>query len=119
MTDRPLPPIPRYQYIQNDDIFKNHPWFLDIERDESEILLRRCNINGGFLVRKSKRAGICMPYTLTLYFNHRIFHLNIRIRPDQQFALGTEKLKEKVRKKKFPFHQLSIIIILLFRHFER
>lgn len=95
VTDRPLPPIPRYQYIQNDDIFKNHPWFLDIERDESEILLRRCNINGGFLVRKSKRAGICMPYTLTLYFNHRIFHLNIRIRPDQQFALGTEKLKEK------------------------
>ncbi|OTF80895.1 hypothetical protein BLA29_004137, partial [Euroglyphus maynei] len=93
VTDRPLPPIPKC--TRNDKLFNDYPWFIDIEREESENLLRRYNIDGGFLVRKSKRAGICMPYTLTLYFNHRIFHLNIRLRSDQQFALGTEKLKEK------------------------
>nr|XP_027202030.1 B-cell linker protein-like [Dermatophagoides pteronyssinus] len=99
VTDRPLPPIPKYEYnLMNDDdeMFKNYQWFQDIERDDAEnLLIRHYNIDGAFLVRKSKRAGICMPYTLTLYFNHRIFHLNIRIRSDQQYALGTEKLREK------------------------
>lgn len=93
-----MPPIPLNENDDNGyDELKYYKWFHDIERDEAENLLRQLSENGTFLVRKSRRAGICNPYTLTLFYNNRIFHLNIRKRQDRLFALGTEKPREKVQ----------------------
>lgn len=52
--------------------------------------------DGAYLVRESKRAGKSNPYTLTIYHNGRVFHLNIRKRTDGLYALGKEKSREKV-----------------------
>lgn len=52
--------------------------------------------DGAYLVRESKRAGKSNPYTLTIFHDGRVFHLNIRKRPDGLYALGKEKPREKV-----------------------
>ncbi|GAB6025483.1 hypothetical protein CHUAL_011224 [Chamberlinius hualienensis] len=54
-----------------------------------------CENSGSYLVRESRRAGECNPFTLTLYYNIIISHLNIRRRPDGTLALGNEKENEK------------------------
>lgn len=53
--------------------------------------------DGSFLVRKSKRGGESNPYTLTLLYRGFIYNLHIRRRPDQKYALGSEKPDEHVR----------------------
>ncbi|UXI20423.1 Putative ATP-dependent RNA helicase DDX11-like protein [Sarcoptes scabiei] len=96
--ERPLPPIPKDDHNENDEEYeqlRKFAWFHDIERDQSEKLLLQTRTTGAFLVRKSRRAGFRNPYTLTLLHNNRVFHLNIRKRLDQLFALGTEKPREK------------------------
>lgn len=59
-------------------------------------MVKGLNESGSFVVRPSKRAGIDNPYSLTIFHDGKLFHLNIRHRPDNTFALGKEKKKEKV-----------------------
>lgn len=102
-NDRPLPPIP-YEELG----LRKFPWYHEVERDQAERMLRLSSIDGAFLVRHSRRAGVENPYTLTLYYSGRIFHLNIRKRPDNLYALGKEKHKEKV--------SLELVSIVLDSH---
>lgn len=51
--------------------------------------------DGAFLVRECHHGGGPMvPFTLTIRFNGRLFHIQIRLRSDSRFALGTLKLNE-------------------------
>ena len=102
-NERPLPPIP-----QSSVCLSNYSWFHNVERDEAERILCVKDIDGGYIVRKSRRAGLNNPYTLTLYYRGKIFHLNIRQRHDNLYALGKEKFKEKVLTK-------LLVVFFLFR----
>lgn len=70
------------------------PWFHNIERHAAEELMLRFREQGMFLVRKSSRGGFECPFSLTLYFGERVFHLNVRRMPDGRYALGKEKPDE-------------------------
>ena len=69
-SERPLPPIPKEDNIE-DLMLTSFTWFHEIERDEAEMLLKRIGADGVYLVRKSRRAGLSNPFTLTLYHNGR------------------------------------------------
>ncbi|GFT04190.1 uncharacterized protein NPIL_600631 [Nephila pilipes] len=101
MATRPLPPVPVPKSEENSlnnkqplDI-QQYPWFHEMEREDAEAAVRKLNEAGSFVVRPSKRAGKDNPYSLTVLHEDRLFHLNIRQRADNTFALGKEKEKEK------------------------
>lgn len=50
--------------------------------------------DGSFLVRECHHGGPSVPFTLTIRFRGRLFHIQIRMRPDSRFALGTLKANE-------------------------
>ena len=54
-------------------------------------------IDGTFIVRKSKSGGEDSPFTLTLYYQKKIYNLNIRRLMDGRYALGKRKGNEMVR----------------------
>ncbi|CAL1276117.1 unnamed protein product [Larinioides sclopetarius] len=101
MATRPLPPVPVPKYDEKSSPYKQpqdiqqNPWFHEIEREDAEAAVRKLNEPGSFVVRPSKRAGKENPYSLTVLHEDKLFHLNIRLRPDNTFALGKEKEKEK------------------------
>ncbi|XP_022244800.1 B-cell linker protein-like isoform X2 [Limulus polyphemus] len=100
VANRPLPPVPATSKLYEDpkkekDLIHQYSWFHDVERDTAEQLLQQQDGDGVYLVRQSRRAGHANPYTLTILFSNRIFHLNLRQRPDGLFALGREKPREK------------------------
>lgn len=76
---------------------QRYPWYHEIERQKAEEIVKDLNESGSFVVRPSKRAGADNPYSLTIFYDEKVFHLNIRYRPDYTFALGKEKKKEKVQ----------------------
>lgn len=91
LAQRPLPPLP-----DNCIPIEKFAWFHNIEREAAINLLKSIAKEGVYLVRQSKRAGECNPYSLSIYHQGKIFHLNIRKRSDGLFALGKDKEKEKV-----------------------
>ena len=54
--------------------------------------------DGTFVVRRSKNGGEYNPYTLTIYYNESVFHINVRYIPGGKFALGKSKPHEQVQK---------------------
>lgn len=88
ISQRPLPPLPLN--------LEAYCWFHNLEREASSQLLEQFGVEGSYLVRTSKRAGIGSPYSLSIYHDGKCFNLNIRKREDGLFALGKEKEKEKV-----------------------
>lgn len=50
--------------------------------------------DGSFLVRECHHGGPNVPFTLTIRFRGRLFHIQIRMRSDSRFALGTLKQNE-------------------------
>ncbi|CAG2114600.1 unnamed protein product, partial [Medioppia subpectinata] len=82
----------------SNESLRDYEWFYTVEREDAEALLLTQEEDGAYLVRESKRAGKSNPYTLTIFHNGRVFHLNIRKRPDGLFALGKEKTREKTFK---------------------
>ena len=109
---RPLPRTPHCEELQK------FPWFQDILRKEAEMAVSRgiqnnihtyfhtClhlpihilgGIDGTFIVRKSKSGGEDSPFTLTLYYQKKIYNLNIRRLMDGRYALGKRKGNEMVR----------------------
>lgn len=99
MATRPLPPVPmpkeEKSISSSQEGLQSHPWFHEIERQAAEEVVKGLNESGSFVVRPSKRAGADNPYSLTIFHDEKLFHLNIRRRPDDTFALGKEKKKEK------------------------
>ncbi|GIY47144.1 uncharacterized protein CEXT_544741 [Caerostris extrusa] len=103
MATRPLPPVPVPVLKSGDKCASNKqpldiqqcPWFHEIEREEAEAAVKKINEGGSFVVRPSKRAGKDNPYSLTVLHEEKLFHLNIRLRADNTFALGKEKEKER------------------------
>ena len=53
-------------------------------------------IDGNFLVRNSVNGGSDSPYTLTVYYQKRIYNLNIRLLPQGKCVLGKKKINEVV-----------------------
>ena len=53
-------------------------------------------IDGKFLVRNSVNGGSDSPYTLTVYYQKRIYNLNIRLLPQGKCVLGKKKINEVV-----------------------
>ncbi|XP_076372013.1 uncharacterized protein LOC143257355 isoform X2 [Tachypleus tridentatus] len=96
-ASRPLPPVPAVPQDprKDQDPLLQYPWYHDIERDNAEKLLQKQGGDGFYLVRPSRRAGQANPYTLTILYSGRIFHLNLRERQDGLYALGREKNREK------------------------
>lgn len=112
-STRPLPPLPllpsspqkdnltnEYHFDHDDketiESLKSFDWFHDVQREEAEEMLKRINEDGSYLVRESRRAGKSNPFTLTIFQDKRVFHLNIRLRIDGLYSLGKEKQREKV-----------------------
>jgi len=92
----------------------SQPWFHRVERDVAEALLKNEGLRGSYLVRESKRAGENNPYTLTIFYDDKISHLNIRIRSDGKYALGKEKGNEKPFdsvEELISFHQIEPILL--------
>jgi len=58
------------------------------------LLIQTDNGDGAFLVRECHHGGPNVPFTLTIRYALRLFHIQIRVRPDSQFALGSAKLNE-------------------------
>ena len=52
---------------------------------------------GSYMVRDCKNGGPQSPYSLSVVYNKFIYHMLIRIRPDQKYAVGREKTGETVR----------------------
>ncbi|RWS17136.1 B-cell linker protein-like protein [Dinothrombium tinctorium] len=94
----PLPPLPYGAIIEECELLHNYEWFHDIEREEAAELLQKLGAEGGYIVRESKRAGKCNPFSLTIFHDNKIFHLNIRRREDGFYALGKRKEREKTFK---------------------
>lgn len=88
ISQRPLPPLPLN--------LESYPWYHNLEREASSQLLEKFGVEGGYLVRNSKRAGVGSPFSLSIFHDGKCFNLNIRKRDDGLFALGKEKEKEKV-----------------------
>jgi hypothetical protein len=88
--------LPQSQTLISNESLRDYPWFHNVEREDAEALLMTQDQDGAYLVRESKRAGKSNPFTLTIFHYGRVFHLNIRKRPDGLYALGKEKPREKV-----------------------
>jgi hypothetical protein len=98
ISARPLPPLPETNILIGNEFLQDYPWFHSVEREHAEALLMTQDQDGAYLVRESKRAGKSNPFTLTVFHNGRVFHLNIRKRFDGLYALGKEKPREKTFK---------------------
>ena len=53
-------------------------------------------IDGQYLVRNSVNGGSDSPYALTVYYQKRIYNLNIRLLPQGKCVLGKKKTNEVV-----------------------
>ncbi|XP_021948290.1 SH2 domain-containing protein 6 [Folsomia candida] len=83
------------QINQIKDALQKYPWFYRVDRSRAELILENYTTDGAFLVRECHHGGGPMvPFTLTIRFNGRLFHIQIRLRSDSRFALGTLKLNE-------------------------
>ncbi|XP_074596657.1 uncharacterized protein LOC141851769 [Brevipalpus obovatus] len=104
LAQRPLPPLPDsgesdYVSVQSSnepETLDSYPWFHNIERDQAAVLLKKVALNGTFIVRPSRSAGMLNPFTLTVYHEGKVFNLNIRKLSDESYALGKEKEREQV-----------------------
>lgn len=102
ISKRPLPPVPMSPpataappvILEQQDTLEGYHWFHNVEREDVDACLNDLG-NGAYLVRVSRRGGDNNPYTLSIYYQDRLFHLNIRRRSDNTYALGTEKPLEK------------------------
>ncbi|XP_069687981.1 B-cell linker protein isoform X2 [Periplaneta americana] len=94
---RPLPPTPEDSKTNRSRrssrvSLTQQPWYHNVDRSQGEVLLRNGE-DGSFLVRPSARSQNAL--TLMLWFNKRLYNINIRHRNDGRYALGTEKPNEQ------------------------
>jgi hypothetical protein len=76
---------------------QGYSWYIGVNsREQAEKIVKRDGQNGSFVVRNSQHGGPGMPYTLTIFHQGYIFHIQIRSLPDRRglFAVGTEKVNE-------------------------
>ncbi|XP_052771412.1 B-cell linker protein-like isoform X3 [Mya arenaria] len=101
----PPPPQPPAQEWEQDDVYDDassyvppqdplskEEWYHgNIERRETESRLNQIGQDGTFLVRKSKQGGDKQPYTLVVLYQSHVYNLKVRVRDDNQVALGEWK----------------------------
>jgi hypothetical protein len=94
--NEPIQPTVDYgqKVAQIKDSLQKYPWFYRVDRSKAELILENYNTDGSFLVRECHHGGPSVPLTLTIRFNKRLFHIQIRLRPDARFALGSLKPNE-------------------------
>ncbi|CAC5426048.1 unnamed protein product [Mytilus coruscus] len=75
---------------------EEQPWYHgEIERNVADNKLLGIGTNGCYLIRKSKKGGETKPYTLAIFYESQVFNLNIRKKPNHQYALGMAKPGEQ------------------------
>jgi hypothetical protein len=65
------------------------------------------------LIRDSQHGGRQCPWTLTLLHDSKVFNVNVRIRADGKFALGTFKENEQVSIQCFLFSKCARLPVAL------
>ncbi|XP_052771895.1 B-cell linker protein-like isoform X2 [Mya arenaria] len=79
-------------YVPPQDPLSKEEWYHgNIERRETESRLNQIGQDGTFLVRKSKQGGDKQPYTLVVLYQSHVYNLKVRVRDDNQVALGEWK----------------------------
>lgn len=96
-----LPPKPKMfsQRSPSVDPLEPYSWFHGkIDRVETCKRLERTCMDGAFIVRRSLKGvnKFGSPYSLSLYFAGKVYHLTVRQRVDNMYALGFEKRGEQV-----------------------
>nr|XP_032807957.1 B-cell linker protein-like isoform X2 [Petromyzon marinus] len=72
------------------------PEINNCDRKTAEAMVRKNNKDGAFMVRTSSKDKTNQPYTLVIYYEEKIFNIPIRyLEKYNQYALGTEKVKEE------------------------
>ncbi|XP_076105021.1 uncharacterized protein LOC143073391 isoform X13 [Mytilus galloprovincialis] len=75
---------------------EEQPWYHgEIDRNIADNKLLGIGTNGCYLIRKSKKGGETKPYTLAIFYESQVFNLNIRKKPNHQYALGMAKPGEQ------------------------
>jgi hypothetical protein len=74
-----------------------YSWYIgDASRKVAENHVQSDGQDGSFVVRNSSNGGPGKPYTLTIYHQRHIYHIQIRYLPELGglFAVGSEKVNE-------------------------
>ncbi|XP_071170057.1 B-cell linker protein-like isoform X14 [Mytilus edulis] len=75
---------------------EEQPWYHgEVDRNIADNKLLGIGTNGCYLIRKSKKGGETKPYTLAIFYESQVFNLNIRKKPNHQYALGMAKPGEQ------------------------
>ncbi|KAI0207260.1 hypothetical protein LSAT2_008068 [Lamellibrachia satsuma] len=91
LSSRPLPNVPH----SNAKKLSGYPWYFgDIDRHEAVDKIEILRQDGAYLIRNSARDPN-NPYTLSLFYKNKVWHLHIRIRPDGKCAIGALKPDEE------------------------
>lgn len=92
LSSRPLPNVPDVPDTKN---LSGYLWFFDnILRQDASAKIEAMHVNGGYLVRNSTKDPN-NPYTLSVFYKRKVWHLHIRIRGDGKFAIGSAKQDEE------------------------
>uniref|UniRef100_F6S7G7 SH2 domain-containing protein n=2 Tax=Ciona intestinalis TaxID=7719 RepID=F6S7G7_CIOIN len=73
---------------------KDQPWFRDVDRASATVSVERDGREGCFIVRPGRDCRKT-PYSLTVYSNHKTYNLQIALRSESTYAIGTEKPNEQ------------------------
>nr|XP_031825731.1 B-cell linker protein-like isoform X2 [Nomia melanderi] len=89
---RPLPPPPeRHSYVDK-------PWFHNVTREQATALITEQNNYGspqdGYFLLRPSFKNVNNPLALVLWYKDRVYNVPVRKRPDNRFALGSEKVNE-------------------------
>ncbi|KAI0207259.1 hypothetical protein LSAT2_008067 [Lamellibrachia satsuma] len=90
---RPLPSLPPPS--SNSENLSNYPWYFgSLVRQQATTKIEALRQDGAYLVRDSTKDPN-NPYTLSLFYQNKVWHLHIRIRTDDMFAIGSAKQDEE------------------------
>ncbi|GLD68940.1 lymphocyte cytosolic protein 2 [Lates japonicus] len=84
-SDRPFRPPPTASHAQDLDPL----WYVGkVTRGQAEGCLKRVRKDGAYLVRDSTRQLDAQPFTLMVFYQDKVYNIQIR-QQNQQFLLGT------------------------------
>nr|XP_018668335.1 basic salivary proline-rich protein 4 isoform X2 [Ciona intestinalis] len=89
-----LPKMNEPKPTEKSNNIKDQPWFRDVDRASATVSVERDGREGCFIVRPGRDCRKT-PYSLTVYSNHKTYNLQIALRSESTYAIGTEKPNEQ------------------------
>ncbi|XP_065351444.1 uncharacterized protein LOC135946900 isoform X3 [Cloeon dipterum] len=96
---RPLPELPSPVFKSQpkiaegpNDAIEKARWFFQVDRKQANELLRECGFDGCFMIRNSSKEDAA--FTLSVLHKTRLYHIQVRKRADDLYALGKAKKNE-------------------------